>query len=45
LVHFAAASRGGKLTHRERRFGDIGRDEVRRLSVLEALAMLTDLAS
>ena len=44
LVHFAAASRGGSLIHRERRFGDIGRGEVRRLSVLEALAMLTELA-
>jgi nicotinamide-nucleotide amidase len=44
LVHFAAASRGGILIHRERRFGDIGRAEVRRLSVLEALAMLTELA-
>jgi nicotinamide-nucleotide amidase len=45
LVHFAAASRGGKLIHREMRFGDIGRAEVRRRSVLEALAMLTELAS
>jgi len=44
LVHFAAASRGGKLVHRERRFGDVGRAEVRRRSVLEALAMLTELA-
>ena len=44
LVHFAAASRGGNLIHRERRFGDIGRGAVRRLSVLEALAMLTELA-
>jgi len=44
LVHFAAALRGGKLIHREQRFGDIGRAEVRRLSVLEALAMLTELA-
>jgi nicotinamide-nucleotide amidase len=44
LVHFAAASRGGALIHRERRFGDIGRSEVRRRSVLEALAMLTELA-
>ena len=44
LVHFAAASRGGDLIHRERRFGDIGRGEVRRLSVLQALAMLTELA-
>jgi nicotinamide-nucleotide amidase len=45
LVHFAAASRGGALIHRERRFGDIGRAEVRRLSVLQALAMLTELAT
>ena len=45
LVHFAAGSRSGALNHRERRFGDIGRAEVRRLSVLEALAMLTELAS
>lgn len=44
LVHFAAASRSGRLIHRERRFGDIGRGEVRRLSVLEALAMLRELA-
>jgi nicotinamide-nucleotide amidase len=45
LVHFAAASRGGGLCHRERRYGDIGRAEVRRRSVLEALAMLLELAS
>jgi nicotinamide-nucleotide amidase len=45
LVHFAAASRSGALNHRERRFGDIGRAEVRRLSVLEALAMLAELAA
>jgi nicotinamide-nucleotide amidase len=44
LVHFAAAARDGRLNHREQRFGDIGRAEVRRLSVLEALAMLTELA-
>jgi nicotinamide-nucleotide amidase len=44
LVHFAAASRSGRLIHRERRFGDIGRAEVRRRSVLEALSMLTELA-
>ena len=45
LVHFAAAARAGRLVHRERRYGDIGRAEVRRLSVLEALSMLTELAS
>ncbi|HEY4635172.1 MAG TPA: CinA family protein [Rhodospirillales bacterium] len=45
LVHFAAASRGGRLIHRERRYGDIGRAEVRRRSVLEGLAMLSELAT
>jgi nicotinamide-nucleotide amidase len=45
LVHFAAGSRSGALNHRERRFGDIGRAEVRRLSVLQALAMLAELAA
>jgi nicotinamide-nucleotide amidase len=44
LVHFAATSRWGRLLHRERRFGDLGRAEVRRRSVLEALAMLQELA-
>jgi nicotinamide-nucleotide amidase len=45
LVHFAAAARGGKLLHRERRYGDIGRQAVRRESVAEALAMLETLAA
>ena len=45
LVHFAAASRGGRLIQRERRYGDIGRAQVRRASVLEALAMLGELAA
>ncbi len=40
LVHFAAASRSGTLTHKEMRYGDIGRTEVRHRSVLQALAML-----
>jgi nicotinamide-nucleotide amidase len=44
LVHFAAASRNGRLRHEERQFGDIGRNEVRRRSVLQALAMLQELA-
>jgi nicotinamide-nucleotide amidase len=44
LVHFAAASRTGKLVHRERQFGDIGRSRVRHASVVEALALLRDLA-
>jgi nicotinamide-nucleotide amidase len=45
LVHFAvAASRSGKLIHHEHRYGEIGRAQVRRLSVLRAIAMLRDLA-
>ncbi len=45
LVHLAAARRGGRQLHRERRYGDLGRAEIRRRSVLEALAMLEELAS
>jgi nicotinamide-nucleotide amidase len=44
LVHFAAAARSGRRLHHERRFGDIGRGDVRRASVAEALAMLRELA-
>jgi nicotinamide-nucleotide amidase len=44
LVHFAAAMRGGNVVHRERRYGDVGRAEVRRQAVLEALSMLSELA-
>jgi nicotinamide-nucleotide amidase len=44
LVHFAAISRAGSAKHEERRFGDIGRAEVRRQSVLVALGMLRELA-
>ena len=44
LVHFGAASRGGQRLHRERRYGDIGRAEVRRASVIEALELLRGLA-
>ena len=44
LVHFAAASRRGGLVHREKRFGDIGRSQVRHASVVEALDMLRVLA-
>jgi nicotinamide-nucleotide amidase len=45
LVHFAAAARSGALIHRECRYGDIGRAQVRHASVIEALAMLTELAA
>jgi nicotinamide-nucleotide amidase len=44
LVHFGGAARSGRLLHRERRYGSIGRAEVRHVSVLEALAMLRELA-
>ncbi len=44
LVHFAAARRGGAVVHVEKRFGNIGRSEVRIASVRQALAMLTELA-
>ena len=44
LVHFAAAARDGRHAHREQRFGDIGRAEVRRRAVLVALGMLEALA-
>ncbi len=45
LVHFAAAARGGARIARERRYGNIGRAAVRHASVLEALAMLDELAT
>jgi nicotinamide-nucleotide amidase len=44
LVHFAAASRGGALAHKEMRYGNLRRAQVRRKSVLEALAMLREMA-
>jgi nicotinamide-nucleotide amidase len=45
LVHFAAAGRNGRLIPREKRYGDIGRSEIRRLAVLEALDLLRTLAA
>jgi nicotinamide-nucleotide amidase len=44
LVHFAVESRDGTSMHAAKRYGDIGRKEVREKSVLQALAMLKDLA-
>jgi nicotinamide-nucleotide amidase len=44
LVHFAAA-RDGRLIHREKRFGDVGRSTVRARSVIEALSLLEMLAT
>jgi nicotinamide-nucleotide amidase len=44
LVHFGAASRNGKMLARRRLFGKVGRERVRELSALEALALLQRLA-
>lgn len=44
LVHFGAASRSGRFAHVEKRFGNIGRAEVRKQSVLQAFRMLHELA-
>jgi nicotinamide-nucleotide amidase len=45
LVHFGAAARDGRLLHQECKFGDIGRTQVRLVSVRQALSMLQELAS
>ena len=42
LVHLAVATRRGGTTHRECRFGDIGRGPVRLATVVVALDMLRD---
>jgi nicotinamide-nucleotide amidase len=42
LVHIACAVNGRETRHLERRFGDVGRSEVRRLAVLAALALLEE---
>ncbi|TXM73058.1 CinA family protein [Methylobacterium sp. WL12] len=39
LVHFGLATRGG-VHHLERRYGDLGRAEIRRRAVLDALDLL-----
>ena len=40
LVHMALARREGDTSHRELRFGDIGRDQIRKATVAEALKSL-----
>jgi nicotinamide-nucleotide amidase len=45
LVYLAAVSRSGRLIQHERKYGDIGRAQVRRACVIEALAMLGELAA
>jgi nicotinamide-nucleotide amidase len=44
LVYFCGVSRSGRVIPRDCRWGDIGRTEVRRRSVLQALAILRELA-
>ena len=44
LVYFCTASRSGRIIAHDRKFGDIGRTQVRRASVLQALALLQELA-
>lgn len=44
LVYFCAASRSGRVIAHDRKFGDIGRPRVRHASVMQALAMLQELA-
>jgi len=44
LVHFAAEAKWGARLHVERHFGELSRAEIRRLAVIEALALLTRLA-
>lgn len=43
LVHLAAARRDAPVLHQRLLLGDIGRDEIRRESVREALALLASL--
>ena len=45
LVHFACAAKGEAVRHETRKFGDLGRSEIRRRSVLVALAMLEEAAT
>ena len=45
LVHFAAAAHDGRLLHREQRYGEIGRSEIRAKAVADALDMLRALAT
>jgi len=44
LVFFCAASRSGRIIAHDRKYGDIGRANVRRESVLQALGILRELA-
>jgi nicotinamide-nucleotide amidase len=45
LVHLAAARRNGPSLHREMRFNDFGRSEIRRRSVLVAFELVAELVN
>jgi nicotinamide-nucleotide amidase len=45
LVHFGAAGRSGTVLHREKRFGDLGRAEIRRRAVLEAFNLVEEVVA
>ena len=45
LVHLFAVARNSANIRREMRYGDIGRSEIRRASVIEALNLLLELAA
>ena len=42
LVHLACARKGRETTHRERRYGDVGRGPVRIESLRDAMAMIEE---
>lgn len=44
LVHLAAAHSDGRITHKEMRYGDIGRSNVRLETVRTALTMISELS-
>lgn len=44
LVHIAAASRSGQVSHRKMTYGDLGRDGIRLATVKTALTMLQELS-
>lgn len=45
LVHLAAQNNSGFVLHRERRYGDLGRTEIRLATVRTALQMLIEVAA
>lgn len=45
LVHFGLAAAGAPTRHLERRYGDLGRAEIRRQAVSDALGLLETLVT